>query len=151
FHAFLAYPEGDFSQLSDLVRGLAGVFGSSKCAVFKPIERFGCSDEEFFHERSELPLVFFEPEKDGDLDEAWSHGTPPNGVYQNWDAVVCGGEVDWFIYFQYDFNAGVLGCRLSDRIEALLDLAAYPLVKTATARSEEHTSELQSRENLVCR
>src|SRR5690606_41041659 len=43
------------------------------------------------------------------------------------------------------------GSRTRRRVVYLLVLAAAWIVQFFNARSEEHTSELQSRENLVCR
>src|SRR5436309_8061747 len=41
--------------------------------------------------------------------------------------------------------------RAVDRDEPAHDVAAHTLERPIEGRSEEHTSELQSRENLVCR
>src|SRR5690606_40682736 len=44
-----------------------------------------------------------------------------------------------------------LALRVPGEGDAELQQLAHPLGRLAHARSEEHTSELQSRENLVCR
>jgi hypothetical protein len=119
-----------------LIRQIAEVFQNSDCAIFKPISLFACSDDEFFQEVGELPLISFSAESEIEYREAWLHGTPPNGVYQRWDAVVCDSSLNWFMHFQYDFNAGVLGCRRSPGVASVLEASRYSLVTTPAAAIE---------------
>src|SRR5690606_40785960 len=62
-------------------------------------------------------------------------------------AVATAGVVGTLYYFDKNFKAGV------DKFLFGITDAEQRLLKRITAgeRSEEHTSELQSRENLVCR
>src|SRR5690606_41335139 len=60
------------------------------------------------------------------------------------------------IFISRDTGFDTLIKHLKERgikVQRERDLAEIPVVRmsTATSRSEEHTSELQSRENLVCR
>jgi hypothetical protein len=137
FYAFLAYPDGGLRHLHDLIISLAQISGRDECAIYRPIELFGCSDEEFLQDRGELPLVFFNAKDGNDLIAAWLHGVPPNGAYHAFDAVICGGEVDWFMYFQYDFNAGVLGFRGMHGVDSVIASSVYPMARTATAACDE--------------
>src|SRR5690606_40679561 len=45
---------------------------------------------------------------------------------------------------------GVLVTSTPRRVQAATSMLSYPTAMLATMRSEEHTSELQSREKLVC-
>src|SRR5690606_18958994 len=64
----------------------------------------------------------------------WLHGAEPN-----WKAIYGGKEIDKLNLPNYAF----------DKKRCWVDPPSF--LSTTTVRSEEHTSELQSRENLVCR
>src|SRR3712207_7715012 len=54
----------------------------------------------------------------------------------------------------WDFGTGALGdmaCHCMDLAFFALDLPAPTTISARSSRSEEHTSELQSRQYLVCR
>src|SRR5690242_20776792 len=67
---------------------------------------------------------------------------------------ICGVSARRIARFDCDFHQGAAaGTRGTRRIEGLNHASAAPaaLCEAFTPRSEEHTSELQSHVNLVCR
>src|SRR2546430_13478151 len=64
---------------------------------------------------------------------------------------VAGNEMDDAImqYLKRKYNL-LIGERAAEQIKIEVG-SAYPLDKPLTMRSEEHTSELQSQSNIVCR
>src|SRR5690606_40409879 len=64
----------------------------------------------------------------------------------NWESIAAGGG-----RFFFALIAGILLAYAFQWIMTCISLATGATALKAATRSEEHTSELQSRENLVCR
>src|SRR5688572_31757789 len=79
----------------------------------------------------------------------------PPGLINNivqWTKRTMARALDWHVREQIEFNRAAMDC-----VEALMmalnesNRALAALSSGVAARSEEHTSELQSQSNLVCR
>src|SRR5690606_38913588 len=65
--------------------------------------------------------------------------------------IIAGGNEKGTLYGVYTFLEKYLGCRMYSPTVKIIPETKQIALETINDRSEEHTSELQSRENLVCR
>src|SRR5690606_40049608 len=100
------------------------------------------------------------------------HSRPLNVILAVWRAIpsLCRREMDSFLHFNDTATAGHYTLSLHDALPIYIqhpeapdrgkaeggsftdsDCGRYGCLRRTRHRSEEHTSELQSRENLVCR
>src|SRR3712207_7191453 len=74
-------------------------------------------------------------------------GAPQAGFTECLNNVVQGNAAMW-----YDATSAAGSLEAADSpVKGKMGYVAAPVVKTASSRSEEHTSELQSRQYIVCR